>query len=236
MHPDRLPEVPADARRQPSNGRRARCAPTRLLTTVAALVSLAGCASSSDGPGLVDRTLQAFGVSRPATPSIDQVPTDLPTRMSVRSRQVTLRLHAGDILNTDDSGRSLSVVARIYKLRDKTAFERAQLDAFSDLKASRSSELAQDIVEAKEIVLTPGQRHEVVETVTAEAPYVGVVALFRAPADRRWRFVFDTKAAASTGITMGVHGCAMSVSAGNALDVAPEMLRVAGVHCAGPAG
>ena len=80
-------------------------------------------------------------------------------------------------------------------------------------------------------MLTPGKQYDVVETVGVDAPYFAVVALFRAPAPQRWRFVFDAKSAATSGVTMGVHACALSVSAGNALDVAPEMLRVAGVQC-----
>lgn len=234
MHSDRPIEVLPSVHRRSSRSLSERCAQTLISTSVATFVLLSGCASSSSGSGVVDSTLQALGISRPATPSIDQLPADMPRQLPSRNRQVTLRLHAGEILNTDDSGQSLSVVARVYKLRDKTAFEHAELAAFADPKGPKGSDLAQDIVESREVILTPGQRHEVIETVPAEAPYIGVVALFRAPAERRWRFVFETKSAASTGITMGVHACALSVSTGNALDVAPEMLRVAGVQCVAP--
>ena len=191
-----------------------------------------GCATS-DSPSLLDRSLQAVGLERPQPqmPTLDGVSDAVPKNAVTLSRKITLRLHAGDVLNTDASGRSLSVVARIYKLRDKTAFESAPYSDFQELKPAKAPEFAADIVEAKEVVLTPGKQYDVIETVGADAPYFAVVALFRAPADQRWRFVFDTKAAATSGVTMGVHACALSVSAGNALDAAPEMLRVAGVHC-----
>ena len=58
-----------------------------------------------------------------------------------------------------------------------------------------------------------------------------MVAQFRAPATGRWRFAFDTKAAEKTGITLGVHGCAMSVAAGEPVGTPPELLRLAGVQC-----
>ena len=194
---------------------------------------MSACGTTSDGSGMLDRGLQAVGLQRPQPqmPSIDSVSGAVPGNVLTLSRKVTLRLHAGDVLNTDASGRSLSVVARIYKLRDKTAFESAPYSDFQELKPAKPPEFAADVVEAKEVVLTPGKQYDVVETVGADAPYFAVVALFRAPAQQRWRFVFDTKSAAGSGVTMGVHACALSVSAGNALDMAPEMLRVAGVHC-----
>ena len=194
---------------------------------------MSGCGTTSDGSGLLDRGLQAVGLQRPQPqmPALDGVSGTVPTNVLPLSRKITLRLHAGDVLNTDAGGRSLSVVARIYKLRDKTAFESAPYADFLELKPAKAPEFAADVVEAKEVVLTPGKQYDVIETVGVDAPYFAVVALFRAPAQQRWRFVFDAKSAAASGVTMGVHACALSVSAGNALDVAPEMLRVAGVHC-----
>jgi type VI secretion system protein VasD len=194
---------------------------------------MSGCGTTSDGSGMLDRGLQAVGLQRPQPqmPTLDGVGGTVPTNVLPLARKITLRLHAGDVLNTDAGGRSLSVVARIYKLRDKTAFESAPYADFQELKPAKAPEFAADVVEAKEVVLTPGKQYDVIETVGADAPYFAVVALFRAPAQQRWRFVFDTKSAAASGVTMGVHACALSVSAGNALDAAPEMLRVAGVHC-----
>jgi type VI secretion system protein VasD len=60
---------------------------------------------------------------------------------------------------------------------------------------------------------------------------VAVVAMFRSPASARWRFVFETNAAAITGITLGVHACALSVAQGEPVSATPESLRLAGVRC-----
>lgn len=200
---------------------------SRAAGAAAVLVScglVSGCASSGGGP--LDKALEMVGLKKP------DVPEGLPKEMPVLSRKVALRLHAGELLNTDDQGRSLSIVARVYKLRSSSTFIQLPYEAFSSGSASeRSSPLAQDVVEMREITLTPGQRHEVIETVPAEATQVAIVALFRSPAPNRWRFVFDTKTAATTGITVGLHGCAMSVAEGQALDTAPELARLAGVRC-----
>lgn len=183
----------------------------------------AGCASSGGGP--VDKALELVGLKKP------ELPDSLPRELPLLSRKVVLRLHAGDRLNTDAQGRSLSVVARVYKLRASAAFLQVPYETLSAAPNERGSPMAQDVVEVRELTLTPGQRYEVVETLPAEAPYLGVVVLFRTPAEQRWRFAFDAKASQAQGITVGLHGCAMSVAEGHAVDTAPEVARLAGVRC-----
>jgi type VI secretion system protein VasD len=191
-------------------------------------LGLGGCGSMASG-GLIDGALGMVGLQRPPVASDENMAAA--KQLAKKPQKVTLRLHAGQVLNTDASGQSLSVVARIYKLRDKQAFENAPAAAFMDPKNGVSQELTADTLEAREVVLTPGQKYEVVETLPGEAAYIGVVALFRAPAEQRWHFVFDAKSAASSGITLGLHGCAISVASGQALDVPQEWTRLAGVQC-----
>lgn len=145
--------------------------------------------------------------------------------------QVVIRLHAGDLLNTDTNGRSLPVVARIYELSGKDAFMRAPATVFNIDRSQWPSELAGEVLGVKEVVLTPGQHFDATETLPEGTRYVGVVALFRAPAPGRWRHVFDAKAAAQGELTLGVHACALSVANGQALDAPLEMTRLAGVQC-----
>jgi type VI secretion system protein VasD len=209
---------------------------TRRLAVCSGCVVLAACSTTQDGSGVLDRTLQVVGLQRaqPALPGLEGV-SDVAARKTQPSAQkIALRLHAGEILNTDGQQRSLSLVARIYKLRDRVAFEATPYADFQELKPVKAPEFAADVVDVKELVLTPGKRYDVIETVGADAPYFAVVALFRSPAEQRWRFVFDSRAAAVSGVTLGVHACAMSVSAGLPLGVAPEGLRVAGVQCPSP--
>jgi type VI secretion system protein VasD len=146
-------------------------------------------------------------------------------------RKIVLRLQAGSVLNLDGNGRSLSLIVKLYKLRNADAFENQPYEGF--LGSGPSPAWAADVAEAREVVLTPGKQYEVVEPVDRDIPYLGIVALFRAPAERRWRFVFDADAAARSGLTLGAHACALSVSTGAPLQAAPELFRVAGVRCQG---
>lgn len=187
------------------------------------LFYLVGCASSGAG-GAVDKTLEVLGIRSPV--SADEARAALPPS----ARKVALRLHAAELLNTDSQKRPLSVVIRIYKLRGADAFLSAPYAAFIDGESNRQP-FRSDIVESRELVLRPGQRHEVIETLPQEATHLGVVALFRSPAESRWRFAFRSRDAERTGVTLGVHGCAFSVAAGVPEAAEPDALRIASVQC-----
>lgn len=194
---------------------------TLICVVLAAAVS--GCASTSSGDGIVGKTMEMFGLKAPE--SAEEAKAKLPV-----ARTLTLRVHAGDQLNTDTQMRSLSVVMRVYKLRRLDAFLAAPYTAFVDA-ASEKQSFGDDVVDVREVVMRPGQKHEVVETMPTDAGYIAVAALFRAPAEGRWRFAFDAKQAAKSGVTLGLHNCAISVAAGSPERAPAEALRLAGVQC-----
>ena len=177
--------------------RRATFAPLLLL-----LLPLSGCAGGAIG-GLANAALQMAGLAKPApeVPEAQKPP-----------RNVSIRLHAGQRLNTDPQGRPLALVARIYKLRQSAVFEQAPYDSFLDA-AREKALLGSDLLEVQEVLLVPGQRYEIQEKVGREAAFIGVVALFRAPAAQRWRATFAAPDAERDGVTIGLHACALSVGA-----------------------
>jgi type VI secretion system protein VasD len=197
--------------------------PGNWLAMPMCIVVLAGCASGGGNDGPVGKTMEFLGLKAPAT--AEEVKALAP-----QLRKLTLRVHAGEQLNTDNQMRSLSVVMRVYKLRRIDAFLNAPYSTFGEVGAEKKV-FGDDLVDVREVVMRPGQRHEVVETMPLDAGYLAVVTLFRAPADGRWRFAFDARQAESSGITLGLHACAISVSAGTPERAAPEMLRLAGARC-----
>jgi len=189
-------------------------------------VGVCGCASQGGDGGLLNKAMEMIGLGKPPPKLMPEgaVPA------AAKPKQVTLRLHAGQVLNTDSKGQSLSLVARIYKLRGYTAFARMPYEAFKDSEADDHS-LGSEVVEMREVVLTPGQRYDVVEALPATSTHIAVVALLRSPDPQRWKFIFDAVQAARTGITIGAHACALSVAEGEPLLAAPESRRLAGVQC-----
>lgn len=207
----------------------------RHLGLVLGWAALSGCSSvPGDRGGMFDRTLYVLGLQRTDALSLQAQGTPSSQPAQGGPQRVELRLHAGQMLNVSEQGQSLSVVVRLFKLRERTAFEQAPYDAFQKSESGQHLGLATDILGSRDLVMTPGQKYEVVETLGPDVRYFAVVVLFRLPAEQRWRFIFDAKAAATTGITLGLHGCAASVAAGQPLDMPIEMMRVAGVRCESP--
>lgn len=208
----------------------------RGLCIALAGLALAGCSSvSGDRNGVLDRTLYVLGLQR-SDALLPQVQAGASAQAESRPQRMALRLHAGQLLNLSAQGQPLSVVVRLFKLRERGALESAPHEAFHKDPAGRYPDVSGDILESRELVLTPGQKYEAVETLGTDVRYFAVVVLFRQPAEHRWRFIFDAKSAAGTGITMGLHGCAASVAAGQPLEMPIELLRVAGVRCDAPSG
>jgi type VI secretion system protein VasD len=158
----------------------------KTITIAAVLLALQGCAILRGPPELPD-------AQKPA-------------------RNVTIRLHAGPNLNAGAGRQPYAVAARIYKLRDPAVFQRMPFDAFLNAHAERDA-LGNDLLDAREVMLIPGQHYQATEKVTREAYFIGVVALFRAPAEGRWRMVVPADEAEKHGLTIGLHACAISTGA-----------------------
>lgn len=179
------------------------------------------CLLSACGGGgsLVGNALEATGLRKPAPPpEAQQGP-----------RNVALHLHAAPRLNVDARGKPLALLVRVYKLRQRTAFAQAPYAAFLSPDAERAA-LGGDLIDVRELTLVPGQRLDLDDTLPRDAGYVGVVALFHAPARQGWRLAFAAPEAERAGVTLGVHACSLSVGAGAAASGdAPTPLPL--VHC-----
>jgi type VI secretion system protein VasD len=194
------------------------------------LMMLGACSTVAERtkvePDLLDSALKVVGLQRaqdaPKDPSVADKPAK-PVKLS-------FRVHSGSVLNTDEAGNSLTLIARIYKLKDTEAFLQAPYEAFKD-PASEKAALGDALIEVKEVMLKPSGKFEAIQVLAPDVPHIGIVALFRAPAEHRWRFAFDAKESSKAGITLGAHGCALSVAEGATVGAAPESLRLAGVEC-----
>jgi type VI secretion system protein VasD len=183
------------------------------LFVLAPLCLLAACASK-DGGSLASSALEAVGLKKPAPPPP-------PPESQQPPRNVALRLHAAKRLNVNARGDALALLVRVYKLRQRAAFEQAPYAAFQSPQAERDA-FGADLVEAKEFTLVPGQQLEISEKMAREAAFLGVVALFHTPARDGWRLGFAAPDAEKSGVTVGLHACAMSVGLGAAAIGVPD--------------
>ena len=193
-----------------------------VLVAALACAALGGCAAGGNVRHAMDTTLQKVGLQQQPPP---------------QTRQVRLRLHAGENLNAGTGTRPLSLVVRVYQLRDRTRFEQAPFEVFVD-EQREIDMLGGDVLAVTEFLLAPGQRHEVLEQLPAEGRHLGVVALFRQPAPVRWRLTFDPAAATKEGVTIGLHACAMTTPSVAALQtaLAGEAHSLSGSRCSSTPG
>lgn len=181
-----------------------------VLTAICAI--LGGCAAGVSVLGAAASTaLQAAGLGKPEVPDAQKPPRD-----------IALTLVAAPTLNAANDKHPLALVVRLYVLKDPTSFQQASFDAFLD-PAKEKGVLGADLLGVREVTLIPGQRYRVVEKVSREAQAFGVVALFREPAMRRWKFAFDPVKSEKSGIMVGLHNCAMTVTSGTVIPPDPGL-------------
>lgn len=186
----------------------------RIALAGLAVVTLASCSVGTQVlAGAAGGALEALGIKPTNVPDAQKPP-----------RQVPLRLYAGNNLNAANDNRAAALVVRVYTLKESTAFMQAPFDAFVD-PAREKQVLGSELVNVREITLIPGQRYDVMEKVSREAGAIGVVALFRSPAPQRWKFAFDAAKGEKSGITIGLHACAMTLTAGEPLTPADGVPR-----------
>lgn len=176
-----------------------RISPAAWLLTAALL---GGCGTAGTVATVANIALEMTGVKKPELPESQKPP-----------RKVPVSLAAGTNLNADSRGKAVAVVARIYKLKDSTSFYQAPFDAFVTPGRDKAV-LGDDLIESREITLIPGQRYDWTEAMPRSANALGVVVLFHSPGAQRWRFAFDPVESEKTGVLMGAHACALTVTRG----------------------
>ncbi len=87
-------------------------------------------------------------------------------------------------VNPDPSGQALSVVVRVYQLKDKGRLEAADYNA---IWRSDKETLSDDFLDRQERVVQPGTQEMLEIKTNPMAAYLGVVALFRNPSGDTWR-------------------------------------------------
>ena len=101
-------------------------------------------------------------------------------------RDVRVTLLPAQRLNPDDSGAPLSVIVRLYQLKNRERFERAD---FRALWKNDEKVLEGDLLERKEVTVYPETKTSVELQVDQKkgVQFLGVMALFRKPEGELWR-------------------------------------------------
>lgn len=149
-----------------------------------------------------------------------------------RTKDLSVKIFAGNQLNTTQEGQSLSLVVKVYVLRSPERL--ASLTSPQIISSESEKEaLGEELVSVREITVIPGKSYDLVLKVPGEANTIGVVGMFRAPYGSRWKLAFDAKRSFDTGIIIGAHACALTASQGGLLtDISPASVQsLVGVQC-----
>jgi type VI secretion system protein VasD len=99
-----------------------------------------------------------------------------------------IRSEANASLNRDASSRPLSVVLYVYQLRDRRAFSRLSFDDFVSARADADL-FGEEYIRKSELVVLPGEKQDIDMQLLPDTRFLGVVAMYRMPAEQRWRYL-----------------------------------------------
>ncbi len=151
---------------------------------------------------------------------------------SKNTKDLAIRIFAGEQMNLTSGGLPLSLVTKIYVLRSS---EKLKAMTYPQITASdlEKEALAEELVSVREITLLPGKAYDLTLKIPGDATTIGVVGMFRTPYSGRWKLAFDSKQSMDGGITIGAHACAFSASKGVLInEISAESVRsLVGIQC-----
>jgi type VI secretion system protein VasD len=115
------------------------------------------------------------------------------------------------VLNLDVGGKSLSVVVRIYQLRDAKEFSKLTFDSLADGRPENEL-LGPALLDKADVVIVPGGTYTSTEKLHEETRFVGIVAFFRRPDQFYWRQLVEADVVRSQGLTFRVQDCYVMVN------------------------
>lgn len=123
------------------------------------------------------------------------------------------------VLNRDINGKSLSVVVRIYQLKDAREFSKLTFDMLASGRPE-SELLGSALLDKTDVVVVPGGEYVSSEKLLDETRFVGIVAFFRTPDPYYWRQLVDAESInkqsgainRASALTFKVQDCYISLS------------------------
>lgn len=141
-----------------------------------------------------------------------------------------VRASADAVINRDVAGQPLSVVVRLYQLKQAKEFSALTFDLATSNRTD--AELFGDsLIQRSELLLVPGTTHISSQGISPDAKFLGVVAFFRKPDTHYWRYLIDANQVRSKGLSFQALDCYLQLKdtvvtniPGQPLDARPACL------------
>lgn len=161
-------------------------------------------------------------------------------------KQYGIRGEGDQVLNRDINGKSLSVVVRVYQLRDAREFSKLTFDALAS-GHPETELLGPALLDKTDAIVVPGGNYVSTEKLHEEARFVGIVAFFRNPDPRYWRQLVSVDSMTAQdgflnkakGVSFRVHDCYVMINGAKPIplpDQAPNTRPECGAPRTSPIG
>lgn len=117
-----------------------------------------------------------------------------------------IRGQAAPMINRNNNGAPLSVVVKLYQLKNRDAFNKLSFDMASSGRSDNEL-FGPELIGKSEFIVVPGRKYVGNDKVQSEANYIGIVAYFRKPDPHYWRYLVDASAVRSKGLSFKVQDC-----------------------------
>ncbi len=104
------------------------------------------------------------------------------------SVKIAVEGEATATINRDANGDPLSVVVRVYHLKDRAEFSKLTFDLVTSGRTDQEL-LGADFIDRSEFVIVPGILARETADLAPGTKYIGVVAFFRKPDPNYWRYL-----------------------------------------------
>ncbi|OWY37114.1 type VI secretion system-associated lipoprotein [Xenophilus sp. AP218F] len=145
-------------------------------------------------------------------------------------KTIEINSQASAQLNQAGTGKPLSVVVNIYQLKSPDLFNRLTVESINSGKPVAEL-LGDTVVASKEMILVPGAKQELEETIKEEARYVGVVGNFRQPDRHYWRLLYDADRVRSKDLKFMAAECYLKAVKPEALAIPGQPPATAKIDC-----
>ena len=103
---------------------------------------------------------------------------------------IEITLKAAENVNIDGAGNPTPLTVRFYELKDIQEFRKAD---FASLYNNEQATIGQYIVKRDELVLKPGDEHEIERVAKRDTRYIGIVAAYNDVDNAKWRAIISIR-------------------------------------------
>lgn len=189
---------------------------------------LGGCAAASAVLPAADFILNATGLKKesPEAPSTPALPS------LAQDREIEINVIAGENLNQNQQKQALSVVVKLYRLKDATAFNQLTPDTANSTDKEKAF-FGNEATDIREQLLVPKQKHTFKEKIPNDIRYIGLTGLFMRPDPKLWKIILSVDDLDKKNpLIIGAHTCSLSISSGVAKEKNPApSSELSRVHC-----